>query len=613
MLGVLLLGAVSCALGLLDPPSEGVHGGAGRQLMDMIRVLSTTALAIGLLLGPGALWRASARRHTPSLGFVFLPGIFMLAAVGGLAWALATHVEPRIVCFAALAPTLGLVFGGLMAAGPEDIFEPEEQRALLLTACALGFAVARSLWSLGPAGELYGGTVSRTLEVGDRSDARISYNVVQLVAHGTKPFSPGGAYYFFPYDFSSRGPLPGLASAPVVLMSGGRPPVLQPEMPFAPFDAQGFMAYRLAMMTFGCTAFVAVWDLVRRLGGIAAARFALLLAITTPFLVHEVWFTWPKMLTAAFVLLAGICVIERRALRSGLLLGAGYLMHPGALVSISGIGLLSLWPLKDANWRRPQVVPALLFIAGVAVSVVAWRLVCGSHYTQGGFIEYFTESGSGAHPGLLAWLAYRLASIGNTLVPLLLPVAFSHSVSINIVGGSSPTSVHFFFQYWNGIPFGFAIVFFPLLILSLWRAWKLWRWPVLAAVVIPFFAFAVYWGSSKTGLMREGLQAWALVALAVVALQQAHDSFPWFRSKPVRLLLTLRVGELLLIALGPTLATTHLLISRTFMYSDTIAVLGMTGIAAGLAWLVWNDTEPPVAERAKPDEAYPPDGQTRTA
>jgi hypothetical protein len=46
------------------------------------------------------------------------------------------------------------------------------------------------------------------------------------------------------------------------------------------------MSYRLAMMTFASTAFLGVWGLARRVAGAAAARLALILAVTTPFLVH---------------------------------------------------------------------------------------------------------------------------------------------------------------------------------------------------------------------------------------------------------------------------------------------------------------------------------------
>ena len=109
------------------------------------------------------------------------------------------------------------------------------------------------------------------------------------------------------------------------------------------------MAYRLAMMSFAAIAFLALWDLVRRLAGRRGAYFAVLLAATTPFLVHEVWFTWPKMVAAAMVLLAAICVIQRRPLQGGLLVGFGYLMHPGALLAVPTLGLIALGRCEEPS------------------------------------------------------------------------------------------------------------------------------------------------------------------------------------------------------------------------------------------------------------------------
>jgi hypothetical protein len=153
------------------------------------------------------------------------------------------------VCFAIFVPVLLCLFGILLRARPRRLLDQQERRVLLVVGCVLGLAIGRSLWSLGPQGELYASTISRTLEVGDRSDSRISFEVTQLVARGEGPYSPLARSLFRPYNFSSRGPLPGLAASPVVLLAGGRPPAQRPDNPWLPFDPQGFMAYRLAMMS----------------------------------------------------------------------------------------------------------------------------------------------------------------------------------------------------------------------------------------------------------------------------------------------------------------------------------------------------------------------------
>ncbi len=588
MLALVALGAVGALLGLLHPPSAGTPG-EGEQLLDVVRAVTTVALAVSLLLGPGIAWRALSLPERPgSLAFLILPGFALLALVGGLAWALAGEIAPEDLCFAAFLPVLVWLAGVLFWAGPHPLLSAEERRCLFVVGCVLGLAVGRALWSLGPEGELYGGTVSRTLEVGDRSDARISYIIPQLVAHGADPYGPMGASFFAPYNFSSRGPLPGLASSPIVFLSGGNPPAELPEQPWRPFDPQGFMAYRLAMFTFAATAFVALWDLTRRLAGSRAAMFALLLAATTPFLVHEVWFTWPKMLAATFVLLAAICVISRRSFAAGALAGLGYLMHPVALLSLPALGLLALWPLRDACWKRPRIGQAVQLVLGLAGFLIVWRLLNGEHFEQETFVDYFKQAGWDFHPGLVDWTEYRLKSFANTVVPLLLPFSSESNPSINVVGGLSPDVIHFFFMYWNTVPFGVAIVFFPLLLVSLWRAGRRWPWPVAATVAIPFLLFVVYWGASSTGLMREGLQPWALTLFVVVGCEQAASGFGWLRSTPIRALLTLRVAEILAMVLVPTLATRHELFGNSFVLSDAIALLAILGFAATLAWLVWS-------------------------
>ncbi|HVO54227.1 MAG TPA: glycosyltransferase family 39 protein [Solirubrobacterales bacterium] len=605
MVALTLLAALGCLLGVADQPGNG-HGSAD-QALDLVRLASVVALALALLLGPGVVWRLLAGgRGGPSLGFLPLPGLALLIGAGGLAWLLAPGTDPRATCLALLGPALGLIFAVLVWGPREEAFDGEERRVLLVVGCVLGLALAKALWSLGPEGELYAGTISRTLEVGDRSDSRISFHVVQLVATGERPYGPLASLVFSPYNFSSRGPLPGIASSPIVLLGGGRPPAEFPEQPWLPFDPQGFMAYRAAMMVFACTSFLAVWDLVRRLAGGAGAYFAVLLAVTTPFLVHDIWFTWPKLLAAALVLLAAVCVISRRSLRGGLLAGLGYLMHPVALLSVPTLGLIALWPLRGAVWNRPRIKQGLALLAGLAVFLLAWRLVNGGHYDQNGFLDYFRQAGVLPHPDLGHWLAFRMRSLGNTVVPLLLPLVAAHNPSINVVEGTSPGVVHFFFQYWNTLPFGVAIVFFPLLLVGLWKALRRWTWPVLATVVIPFALFTVYWGVFSSGMLREGLQPWVLTVMAVLACEQAASGFGWLRSKPLRAILSLRALEVLLMAMVPTLATRHEVFGDGFELSDAVAVLGMLAFAAALGVLVWGAAKQlGVSRDERPSDAPP--------
>jgi len=601
ILGLLGLGLLGCLIGIADPPAVGPHGGHAHQLLDVVRLLTATALVLGLLLGPGVAVRVLAGRGSyPGLAFLPLPGLLLMAAAGGLAWVLGGVADPRAICCAVLLPVLGMSGAIYAALGDGAVFDPEERRTLLIVGCVLGIAIGRALWSLGPAGELYVGTVSRTFQVGNRSDSRISFIISQLVAHHEAPYGPLGTHLFAPYNFSSRGPVPGLASAPVVLMTGGRPAAAYPESTWAPFDSEGFVAYRTAMMVFAATAFVSLWDLLRRIGGYRVARLGLLLAATTPFLINEVLFTWPKLMAASIMVMALICVVERRFFLAGLLASFAAMMHPVALVSVPVLALVVLWPLRGAILRRPRWGALARFVVGLALVLLFWRLVNGSHYDQNQFYEYLTQAGAELHPSIGAWVGYRLHSLADTVVPLVLPIVDAHDVGINWLGASSPAVVHFFYQYWTTIPFGFGIVFLPMLLVGLWRALRRRPWATSVLVVIPFVAFTIYWGASVTGMLREGLQFWALCLLAVLAWEQGAEHFGWLRSTPARVVLVLRPVGVVAMLLVPTIATEHEVLRSYYWPTDLIGVAAIVCFAAVLAWLVWKERPPGAAQRPAP-------------
>jgi hypothetical protein len=590
MLALLAVAGIGCLLGAFHQP--GMPDATIRnQVEDLVRVATTTAVAIVLLFGPGILVRVYGRRI--GLAYVPLPGMALLVAVAVVAWILAPSASPRAVCFAIFAPCLLLFAYALLTASPEDIFDREEQRTLGFCALALGIAIGRTIWSLDPDGELYAGAISRTFYPEPRPDSRIPFLISEMIAHGKGPYSPESEALFSPYNFSSRGPLGGLAAAPVVFMGGGRPPIENPEQPWAPFDEQGFMAFRLAMMTYSVTVLLSLWELVRKIAGTGAARMAIVIGAATPFLLDEMFFTWPKLLAASMVLLGAIAIVERKPFVSGLFVGVGYLMHPSALLALAGIGLLALWPLRGANWKRPDIKAAVLLGIGVAVSLVAWRLVNGSHYDQNSFLEYFREAGFEAHPDAAHWLGYRLGSLGNTVVPGMLPIFYARDHSINVFGGQSEWPIHFMFQYWAGIPFGMAIVFFPMLLYSLYKAARRWPWPFFAVVVAPLVLFTAYWGSSITGMLREGMQSWVFALIAVVAVQQSASNYGFLRSKVPRAILSLRALETLFAVTGMVIATNRLKPLDGQYTLNNLAALGlMLGCALAMAWAIWRTQAP---------------------
>jgi len=596
MLALLAGAGLACVLGLAKPPTEATHTTPRQETLDLVRVALTTCLAVTLVMGPGLAARELFDRPI-RLAFVPLFGIGVMTFAGCLAWCLHGVLGTEIACIAVVGPVLGLMFGTLLAAGPEDFLTPEEQRTLLLLAIPVGLAIARSLWSLGPIGELDAGLIAHNLVTEGRPDSHISFVVTQMVAHGTKPYGPEGYDLFAPYLFSSRGPVAGIASAPVVLVSGGRPVLGVPNQHWEPFDAQGFMAYRIAMITMSATALLSLWELVRKLAGPRAARLALVLGISTPFVFAELIFTWPKLLAASFILLAALWLVERKPLRAGLSVGIGFLFHPGALLGYFALGPLALWPLRGAKLKRPRVRTLLLMAAGTAVFLVAWMFANRGHNIQSGFLDYFEEAGPNYHPSVWEWISFRFTSLMDTSAPLYLPIFQDHNVSINTLFGTSPGVSHFFFQYWTGVPFGFAILFFPLLAVSLWRFAKRWTWPFFAVVVIPFVVFWIYWGNGSSGFLREGMQAWVLAVLAVVAIEQAASRFSWMRSRAIRVILVLRAFEVFALAVGATLGTrgpNPISVDHYFSYAinDAVAVTAIVCFSALMMFAIWRETAP---------------------
>jgi hypothetical protein len=617
MLALLVGAGLACLLGLAKPASEATHTTVKQETLDLVRVALTTCLAVTLVMGPGITVRALFDRPI-RLAFLPLFGIGVMTFAGCLAWCLHGVLATDMACFVVVGPVLGLMLGVLLAAGAEDFLSAEERRTLLLVGIPVGLAIARSLWSLGPIGELDAGLIAHNLVTEGRPDSHISFVVTQMVAHGTNPYGPEGHDLFAPYLFSARGPVAGIASAPVVLVTGGRPVLGVPNQHWEPFDAQGFMAYRIAMIAMSATALLTLWELVRKLAGSRAARLALVLGISTPFVFAELIFTWPKLLAASFVLLAALWLFERKPLRAGLSVGVGFLFHPGALLGYFALGPLALGPPRGAKLKRPRVRAPLLMAAGTAVLVAAWTIANHGHGTQSGFLDYVEEAGPNYHPSVWEWISFRLTSLADTSVPLYLPIFQDHNVSINTLLGTSPGVSHFFFQYWTGVPFAFSIFFFPLLLVSLWRFAKRWTWPFFAVVVIPFVAFWIYWGNGSSGFLREGMQAWVLAVLAVVAIEQAASRFSWMRSGAIRAILVLRAFEVFALAVGATLGTrgpNPISVDHYFSYAlnDAVAVAAILFFSALMTFAVWRETAPgsmlrPAAAPAAGNAALVPSG-----
>jgi len=546
----------------------------------LARIVLCLSLTIVLLLGPGLLVRTIARNPIwRSLALLPVPGMAYLTLCGLVVWATAGFFDAKKVALLLALPMAALFAFRALRRSAAPLIAAGERRVFGVVLLVAALAVAKASYSQGPAGELYGGTISRTLEAGDRPDSRISFHVVQLIATGTDPHSPAGAQNFKPWSFSHRGPLAGIITSLIPLLTGARVSLDMPDQPWEPFDSHGFAAYRIGMIVLSATALLILYGAAQELYGAPLAYQTLLIAALTPFVVHELYFTWPKMPAAALVLLSLFLIVERHPAWAGAGLGAAYLFHPLALFSLPpALFLVCVVPARmPARGWRECAKPMLAVLGPLAFAIAFWRIVNAGHFKQSGFLNYVFLSDGVRASGFVAWLQSRVRSLCNTLLPFYSWVHAS--------GGKGVAA--FFKQYWTTLPFGFGFAAFVPLTVFAAKAFQQARWMFSGTVIAPLAIFAVYWGFGSTGLLCEGLQAWLLVSLlcSVYCLNRGPIAATPGMRKTVAFLFSARAIEVLSMLFLPTIATSATLVSPYYKVLDGVLLAASCICVSGLALL----------------------------
>jgi hypothetical protein len=571
-------------------------GGADnlRLFKQLSLVILATAASLVAFLSPGLLLRQKLlRSFSRRLPFIFVPvpGLLLLALLGLASWIGPQQFTANLISRVGLWILVLYASYQFLRVPISSFTSTAERRVLLVIVALSAIAVAKSIYSLGPVGELYHDEVSRTFEVGARSDSRISYNVVQLVAFKSPPFGPLAESLYETWNFSVRGPINGLAASPLVLASPVHVPTNIRNRPWSLFDLEGFSAYRIAMIVMASCSLLTVFGLATLFLSDNWAFFALLVTATAPFVVHELYFTWPKLSSASFVLLAVYLVCQSRYLLSGLSVGIGYLCHPSVLVwfpCLVGVLVLSAPPFSLQAISTSRKISfwslrTLSMLAGLAMCVLLWKRVSGTHFSQAGFSGYLFDAWVYPHTPL-NWLRSRFESLANTLVPLNVFIFDRSDPFVNSLEGPSPPVIQFFLQYWDTLPFGTGIAFFccGLLRLLYVAFWKARAW-LLLVFVIPFALFTVYWGASISGMVRENLHAWflGLMVFAVIIWKKhlSHSQRFW---QICNWALLFRSVEILMMLLLPAMWTQGLLVQKQFAPTDMVALLTMI---LGTLWL----------------------------
>ncbi len=526
------------------------------------QVFATLALTLTLVWCPGLLWVPRAASETTRAMWLLGAGPLTLAALGGLIWLLGGIVAPTVLGFTFVA-VMWLALGtNLWWRNFAPQVSKTSARALAVSGlCALA-AVARAANSDGPDGELYGGFISRSLAVGDRSDSRISYYVPQIIHRHLPPASAEAEKYFTPWTFFSRGPLAGLAATPVLFATGGIPVEPGPIAAEATgsyrwqrFDSAGFAAYRIVLIALASMVIFALFAVLVPFLGESWALIGSGLLALCPFGVHEIMFTWPKFEATSWVLASFLLAHQRRSTGAGVALAVGFFYHPLAALWTP---FLLLWSVGRATGSvRSLLGAAFYFAAGFGVLALPWmalgrllpHLDSSIHAGQGGFFEYFRLAEYAPATWALWWNS-RAVSFSNTFLPFWLHVFHEDNSVIGSVHGPVGPIVKFAFGWWNTLPLGLGLVLWTIALFALTRAVRRFATPIGLLLVGPALLLTAYWGAYTTGLMREcghPLLA-AVIALLCLALAHfpgrlasliAHPLFPWLQLPETFLMLWL--------------------------------------------------------------------------
>ena len=389
---------------------------------------------IALFVTPGLMMCGLLRRRraagSSDLIWIAVVGPVVLATVGLVAWLMGNIVSPRLLCRAA---TITLMGAGLLWAvrQPADLrLSGSECRVLVIALLLTLVAAGRSVNSLGVRGELYAGTVTRTLAADDRSDTRAPFIIPIDVANRWQPFSKESQDFYRPFSFTSRGPLVGLAATPVVLTWSRMDmrTIAHMDEPFTPVDRYGYMQYRFSIIVFSAAAVIPFFV---ALGATELALVGTAIYALSPFFVHEVYFTWTKQATVPLMLSAFCLATGSRYLLSGALAGLAYLAHPSAAYSV--VALLAFlvtvappaadWRVHAGTlvrpsqwWRRRTAIGA--FVLGVACVTLPWGLYSYGKPNPATFLSYLFKADYQPAENISQWVMSRLNSLASTLVPL---------------------------------------------------------------------------------------------------------------------------------------------------------------------------------------------------
>jgi len=587
------------------------HPVIGDQLWSLLQLTATACLSITLLYGPGLIWLGSRPRTLPALAFAILPGPLLLAALGLVRWTVGGVFPPATLARSGIGLLLAWIGWKAWPRRADAPLAREVRIVVAVGALLSGFAVAKANVSFGPKDELFQDRVSRTLALG-HSASQISFHVVQMVAHHLSPYSDQAKLYFAPWRFASRGPLTGLLAAPLVLASGAIVPFDHPTHPWRPFDRQGFAVYRIACIAL---ASMAGWVMLAAGAALASAQWGLVAAATAmlaPFFVHGIYFSWPKLIAGAFVLVSFLAARGQRPFVAGVILALGYLFHPMASLSAPFLAAWLVAQPCEMRWSSRLIVVGW-FCAGALTLVVPWQIVGrlrpDETADQRIFVQYFFFADN-AHATWPTWWKSRWNNFANTFVPGYLFATNDARETVDVAYGASDRWVQASFLYWNTLPFALGLPGFLLIVPAIAQASRRAFAATCVAIVGPALFLIVYWGAASTGLMRQCGHALFLSIIGVAIWSLSTWPNAW-RDRALAIFLhpacfAWRGFEIALMAFGTTLLNRRPDVASLFGWNDVISLAAAIACLAAAVILLINVTWAQQASRFAPSPAFPP-------
>jgi hypothetical protein len=339
-----------------------------------------------------------------------------------------------------------------------------------------------------------------------------------------RPIAPG-------QELSNRPILMALAVLPMRLMLGEVLPTPRPlpridyvgkSWPDATslvsdFNFRIFLGSATALNALVCTS---LFSLLLLLGARRPALLAVLLSVSSLYVMQQAFFTWPKSLAAFFVITSWIVLLRMRStLLAGLLLAAAYWSHPFALAF--GLAMMAFlffegakahvdpFPLSRGLGLALQELPSksvqLGQLAGVLiVSVLIWKGWSEGVLGLGGNL---ISQNLSSNASLIQHVWFRLSSLWALLVPQELFAAYPDAAAVSrswIVTLANPMGLLFWFLFVT------SYLTFPLALKRM-IAW---------AALVPGVALVLPFSYPSVPLLHGWQAAWpVLLAATAVTIQ----------------------------------------------------------------------------------------------